>query len=109
MTVRLLFFAALREGEGSSKLTFVKLGWGDFESKYTFLTAIGGFLLIGIGAYGTDQDMTQRVLTCKSAARGTASTIAGILIGIPVTLLFMVVGLLPAARPDGHGGTSAAR
>ena len=87
-------FSALQEGDGSSKLALLKLGWGDFEAKYTFLTAVGGFVLLNIGAYGTDQDMTQRVLTCRSSARGTASTIAGILISIPVTLLFMAVGLL---------------
>lgn len=80
----------------ASKLTIFKLGLDGFDSKnsYTILTAIFGFSLLGIGAYGTDQDMTQRLLTCKNAAKGSQSAVMGILIGLPVTTLFMLIGLL---------------
>ncbi len=92
-----------------SKLTLLKLGFDGFgpEHTYTLLTAIFGFTLLNLGAYGTDQDMTQRMLTCKNAVQGSRSAVGGVLIGIPVVLLFMVVGLLLwifYQRPDVMGG-----
>lgn len=92
-------------GGGSSKLELLKMGFDGFspQHSYTLLTAIFGFSLISLGAYGTDQDMTQRLLTCKSAAKGSQSAILGILVGIPVTALFMMIGLLLYVyygRPD---------
>lgn len=98
---------ALREpGEGAaSKLTMFKFGLDGFgpAESYTFLTAIFGFTLLNLGAYGTDQDMTQRLLTCKSALKGSRSAITGVLLGLPVTALYMSIGLLLYifyARPD---------
>ncbi len=92
-------------GDAASKLTIFKSGLEGFGPKqtYTVLTAIFGFSLLSLGAYGTDQDMTQRLLTCKSAAKGSQSAITGILIGLPVTALFMIIGLLLYifySRPD---------
>ena len=66
----------------------------DASTPYTILTAVGGFTLFNLAAYGTDQDLAQRMLTCRSAIRGSWSIVAAILGGIPVTLLFMAVGLL---------------
>ena len=98
---------ALRHpGEGiASKLTVFKLGIDGFDPKHTFtiLSAIFGFTLLNIGAYGTDQDMAQRMLTTRSAAKGSQSAVMGVLIGLPVTTLFMLIGLLLYifyARPD---------
>jgi len=67
----------LREpGPGeSSKLTMFKLtgeGLGA-DDRYSLASILLGFTLIGLGAYGTDQDMTQRMLTCRSAKSGMAS------------------------------------
>ncbi len=89
----------------ASKLTVFKPGFSGFGpgNSYTILTAIFGFTLLSLGAYGTDQDMTQRLLTCKSAAKGSWSGVTGILIGLPVTTLFMLIGLLLYifySRPD---------
>ncbi|MBM3329310.1 MAG: sodium:solute symporter [Calditrichaeota bacterium] len=89
---------ALRSpGEGAaSKLTLLKTGFEGIgpANTYTLLTALIGFSLLNLAAYGTDQDMAQRMLTCKSATAGSRSAIGGILIGLPVTALFMVAGLL---------------
>ena len=89
----------------TSKMTFLKLGFEGFGPRhsYTFLTALFGFSLLSLGAYGTDQDMVQRLLTCKSSLKGSWSAITGILVGLPVTTLFMGIGLLLYifyARPD---------
>ncbi|MDP8239943.1 MAG: sodium:solute symporter [Candidatus Hatepunaea meridiana] len=82
--------------DASSKLTIFNFGLDGFSPKhtYTVLTAIFGFSLLSLGAYGTDQDMTQRLLTCKSALKGSWSAVTGILVGLPVTALFMCIGLL---------------
>lgn len=79
-----------------SKLALLKWGFDGFGPKqtYTLLTAVFGFTLLNLGAYGADQDMAQRMLTCKDAKQGSRSAIGGILVGLPVTALFMAVGLL---------------
>ena len=84
-------------GDGhSSKLQFFKLGFDGIGSNetYTLLTAVFGFSLLNLGAYGADQDMAQRLLTCRSAAKGSWSAVIAVIINIPVTILFMSIGLL---------------
>ncbi len=66
----------------------------DPSATYTLLTALTGMLLLNIGAYGTDHDLAQRMLTCRSAAKGSSSVVLAILIGLPVTFLFLAIGLL---------------
>lgn len=85
--------ALVAGGEPTSKLQLVDTRT-DPRLPFTLMTAILGFTLLGIGSYGTDQDLAQRMLTCKSAASGSRSVIGGILLGIPSVLLFLVVGLL---------------
>ncbi|MBX3357681.1 MAG: sodium/solute symporter [Phycisphaeraceae bacterium] len=95
--------------DGSGKLALLRVGLGDWSAKYTLLTAVFGFTLLNLGAYGTDHDLAQRMLTCRSAARGSWSAIGGVLIGIPVTILFMLVGLLLYIfyrRPDLMGSAA---
>ncbi|MEX2213448.1 MAG: hypothetical protein WD768_04930 [Phycisphaeraceae bacterium] len=65
----------------------------EFGKAFTILTAISGYLLLNLAAYGMDHDMAQRMLTCKSAKKGSGSVIAAILLNAPITLLFLVVGL----------------
>lgn len=87
---------------GSRKLTIVRLD-GDPKTVYTLLTAITGFVLLGIASYGTDHDLAQRMLTCKSAVKGSQSVIVAILLNLPMQLLFLGIGLLLwvfYARPD---------
>ena len=66
----------------------------DLASPFTLPACIIGFTLMGIGSYGTDHDLVQRMLTCKDARRGARSVIVGILVGIPSVALFLLVGLL---------------
>ena len=88
-------------GEGSKLVAPVMgLDWNmphlgfDPSVPYTLLTAFTGMALLNIGAYGTDHDMAQRMLTCRSAAKGSWSVILAILIGLPVSFLFLAIGLL---------------
>jgi SSS family solute:Na+ symporter len=88
--------------EEPSKLAVFEIGlnWNmpylgfDPSDTYTLLTALTGMLLLNIGAYGTDHDLAQRMMTCRTSAKGSWSMIIAILIGLPVTLLFLAIGLL---------------
>ena len=99
-----------RVGEGS-KLTVLRTGvdpskpvWGlNFAESYTLLTAIFGFSLLNLAAYGTDHDLTQRMLTCKSAIRGSGSALMALLFNLPILFLFMSIGpllFIVYQRPD---------
>lgn len=79
--------------DGSSKLTLFDTSL-DFASPFTLPACIIGFTVLGIGSYGTDQDLAQRMLTCKDAKHGARSVIAGILLGIPSVAIFLTLGLL---------------
>lgn len=93
---------ALRHGgkHGTSKLTVIELGVGangaliDFTKPFTVVTALTGWTLLNLAAFGTDQDLVQRLLTCKDAKQGARSAIASSLVGLPVVLMFACVGLL---------------
>lgn len=78
---------------GQSKLTLIDLSF-DWQAPFTLPACIIGFTLLGIGSYGTDQDLTQRMLTCKDAKQGARSVIVGILLGIPSVTIFLTLGLL---------------
>ncbi|MAO22309.1 MAG: sodium:solute symporter [Phycisphaerae bacterium] len=86
---------ALRTGGegGTSKLTLLDLSF-DWQAPFSLPACIIGFTLLGIGSYGTDQDLAQRMLTCKDAKQGARSVIVGILLGIPSVSIFLTLGLL---------------
>ena len=65
-----------------------------FSGGFTIWTLLTGWFLLNIAAYGLDQDMTQRVLTCKNKDEGSRSLIYSIIFTFPVALLFLIIGLL---------------
>lgn len=79
------------------KLTLFAVGDGQtpwWEQPFSLPAVIVGFTLMGVASYGTDQDMTQRMLTCRDQKAAAKSVIGGILFGIPSVALFLIVGLL---------------
>lgn len=81
-----------------------------FSGGFTIWTLLTGWFLLNIAAYGLDQDMTQRVLTCKNEKEGRKSLIYSIVFTLPVALLFLVIGLLLYVfyqHPEISGITSA--
>ncbi len=105
MTPAELWATLRRPPDGSpSKLTLGSLS-SDPAAPYTLWTALA-MTLFNAAAYGTDQDLAQRLLTTKSPARGSLSLIAAIVAGIPVTAVFMLLGLLLWVYyvVQGHGG-----
>ena len=65
-----------------------------FTGSFNIWTLFVGFFLLNIAAYGLDQDMTQRVLTCKNKKEGEKSLIYSIIFTIPVVMIFLAIGLL---------------
>jgi len=65
-----------------------------FDGKFSIIALMSGWFLLNVAAFGLDQDMTQRVLTCKSKNDATKSLIWSIVLTIPVVLLFLSIGAL---------------
>jgi Na+/proline symporter len=65
-----------------------------FDGKFSIIGLLSGWLLLNIAAFGLDQDMAQRVLSCKNKNEATKSLIFSILITIPVVFLFLSIGAL---------------
>jgi SSS family solute:Na+ symporter len=103
--------------EGRSKLTIIdpgldlsrpRLGF-NANAPFTLLTAITGFALLNIAAFGTDHDLTQRMLTCRNAVKGGSSALLAMAVNLPITFVFMAIGLLLYIyyqRPDIMGATA---
>jgi SSS family transporter len=73
------------------------------DDPYTFWAAVGAYGLMNVAQYGCDQDMVQRMMTCKSPTKATWSMILSRAISIPIILLLLAIGLLLYvfyARPD---------
>lgn len=101
----------------ASKLTVVRTGldpslplWGfKPEQPFTLLTVTTGFVLLTLASHGMDQDLVQRMLTCRDAKKGAWSVISGVLVGIPAVCVFLFLGLLLYVfykRPDVMGVAS---
>lgn len=87
--------SALASGaaDGGSKLRVFDVT-ADPSVAFSLPAAVLGFAIMGIGSYGVDQDLAQRLLTGRDAKAGARSIIGGIVLGIPSVALFLVVGLL---------------
>jgi len=69
------------------------LGWrGWFTDSNLFFIAILFGLISTTGAMGCDQDMTQRMLTCRRVEDARLSLILSGLVGIPLAALFLFIG-----------------
>jgi len=64
------------------------------DGNFSIIGLLTGWLLLNIAAFGLDQDMTQRVLTCKNKEEASRSLILSILFTIPIVLLFLIIGAL---------------
>jgi len=69
------------------------LDWS-MSGGFSVWALLGGWLLLNIAAYGLDQDMTQRALTCKNTKEAQSSLMMSIYLTIPVAILFLMIGLL---------------
>jgi SSS family transporter len=78
---------------GANKLRLIDTST-TFAKPNTLLAAVFGSTFLAVASLALDQDMAQRFLVAKSAARGAASVIASQFIAMLTVLLFLVIGLL---------------
>ncbi|MFT7823682.1 MAG: sodium:solute symporter [Sulfurimonas sp.] len=77
--------------EASEKLKV--LDWS-MNGGFSLWALMGGWLLLNIAAYGLDQDMAQRALSCRDTKEAQRSLMMSIYLTIPVATLFLAIGLL---------------
>src|SRR5690606_7490453 len=80
---------------GTSKLLLFEWRF-DVSSAGVFnmYSALTGFILLNIAAFGLDQDMTQLVLPCMVNEAGARALLSSTLMVIPTMLVFILIGFL---------------
>jgi SSS family solute:Na+ symporter len=91
---------------------YIKLILG---SEYTVFSALIGTTLMNMAAFGTDQDMVQRMLTAETHQKARRSLITAAFMDLPIAAVFTFIGILlyvyylkdptfkPAANSDVFG------
>lgn len=79
--------AVLEQGD---KLNVIDTGNGNFS----LASLLTGWLLLNVAAYGLDQDLTQRILSCKNGRAGARALYVNIALTVPVVLLFLAIGTM---------------
>jgi solute:Na+ symporter, SSS family len=83
--------AAVKDAAPLDKLNIVD-GSLDATKKFTIWTALFGGTLLTFATHGTDQDLAQRILTCKESSQGKRSVIWSGIINLPMVMLFLLIG-----------------
>ncbi|MCW8126977.1 sodium:solute symporter [Microbulbifer halophilus] len=95
-------------GDGQpSKLALIDASW-DLGDPFNVWSTLTGFVLLFIASLGLDQDVSQRLLTCKSPREGARAMTLSVLMVVPVMLVFMAIGMLlyiVYQHPELMGGT----
>ncbi|HZW06002.1 MAG TPA: hypothetical protein VFF65_02670 [Phycisphaerales bacterium] len=92
-----ILHGVVHPSEGTPAPTWFRLGIGDAKpwTEFSLVAALTGTALLNIGWFATDQDLTQRLLACRSSAAAARSLIGStVAVGLPVVLLFMTLGVL---------------
>jgi SSS family transporter len=95
---------------GQAKATIVARGF-DLSVDFSLWSALTGLLLFNLAAFGTDQDLMQRMLTCSSKGKAAASALLSKVIGFGAVAVFLTLGLLLWVyyqRPDVMGDAAPA-
>jgi SSS family transporter len=84
-------------------------------SQYTLFSAVIGSMFLNMAAFGTDQDMVQRLLTAETYKKSRRSLITAAVMDLPIASAFTFIGILlwvyyrqdpthkPAANADVFG------
>jgi len=93
------------DSDAPSRFTVVPEFFGGFGPSHTYslLAFVFGFSLITLGAYGTDQDLAQRMLATRSATAAVRSAIGGVVLGVVTAAIFLAIGMLLSVYYGGGG------
>ncbi len=78
-------------------------------TQYTLVSALLAYTIFCIGAYGTDQDMAQRMLTARDYQRSRRSVIMAGIMDVPIFAAFAFIGVLLLAFYQGHPDLTPAK
>ena len=113
-------FEADRVAAFQSANNIPSMTWWDYiklilASDYTVFSALIGTVLANMAAFGTDQDMVQRMLTAETHQKARRSLITAAFMDLPIAAVFTFIGILlfvyyqqdptfkPAANADVFG------
>jgi solute:Na+ symporter, SSS family len=85
------FKAANQIAGDLSAWDYVRLVLG---SQYTLFSAVIGSMFLNMAAFGTDQDMVQRLLTAETYKKSRRSLITAAVMDLPIAAAFTFVGIL---------------
>lgn len=74
-----------------NKLNFIDTS---LNGEFNLLALFSGWLLLNIAVFGLDQDMMQRVLSCKNTKEATKSLVISMILTIAIVMLFLFIGSL---------------
>ncbi|HEX8523258.1 MAG TPA: sodium:solute symporter [Tepidisphaeraceae bacterium] len=84
---------------------YVKMWMG---TDYTLPAAVGAYTVMCIGAFGTDQDMVQRMLTATDYKKSRRSVITAAFLDLPIFAGFAFIGVLLFAYYQNRANPPAA-
>ena len=113
-------FEPHRIADWQAKNSVTAMGWWEYvklilASDYTVFSALIGTVLANMAAFGTDQDMVQRMLTAETHQKARRSLITAAFMDLPIAAVFTFIGILlyvyyqqdptfkPAANADVFG------
>ncbi len=67
---------------------------GSLNNERLFWVLLINATILNMASMGTDQDMTQRMLTCPDLKKGQRSIIFNAILGLPTVCLFLLIGAL---------------
>ncbi|MDG1005131.1 MAG: hypothetical protein P8N58_09605, partial [Emcibacteraceae bacterium] len=91
LTMPEIISALAETPEGQNKLLLLDFNL-DLSKPYALISIFTGMTLLYIASFGLDQDITQRLLTCRKDKDGSKALIVSAIIGIPIVWLFISVG-----------------
>ncbi|MBN1443702.1 MAG: sodium/solute symporter [Planctomycetes bacterium] len=83
--------AILSEPWLAEKLNVIRFSFDPADSSSLIAGILGGFVLT-LATHGTDQDIAQRMLTCRDSRSGRLSVMGSAALILPVFILFLAVG-----------------
>jgi SSS family solute:Na+ symporter len=83
----------LSNSQGVNKLKVLDFSL-NLSNPFTVWSGLFAMTIVSLSTHGVDQDMLQRVMTARSPWHGGLALIASMVTGIPIILLFLVIGAL---------------
>lgn len=79
-------------GQGAGKFRIFEWSW-DFTNPNAFFAAFLGGLCLSFAAFGTDHDLAQRMLTCRSLRGSQRAIVLTGILDFPMSFLFLGLGV----------------